>query len=428
MNGFFYDAIKGLNKEMKKTYLQGRLDCSTRVLTVIEFVGKIDTYDVASSRQHASQESKRQKLESTTQAILKRHTSDSNRADIISMLPDEIFYHILSVLPTKQAIATSVLSRRWSLLCTSVHYEYEYDHYDYKAMITRTRRSKPDSFLDFANHVSSTILARNLHPSMHPPIRKFRLKYQPYNNFQSNAEKINAWVEGLTQQHIQNLDMELSRAVSLSCHTLCCKTLVVLKLTRVSLHACSSVELPSLKSLHLADVDFQQPQHLMELLYGLPILEDLKARHIYTKLDVSSFKEEFKSLPKLVRAELKSLRGWLDVPLQAISNVESLTIIKYGTFEMIPEFPNLTHLVFTFVDSWDFLLEMLKNCPKLQDLELIFRGYPKGGPISYPHFVPQCLTSHFTKCYLKDCCATESLLVSAFCYATSDFEESSSDT
>nr|AFK36840.1 unknown [Lotus japonicus] len=46
---------------------------------------------------------------------------------------------------------------------------------------------------------------------------------------------------------------------------------------------------------------------------------------------------------------------------------------------------------------------MLKNCPKLQSLELdLLFSFDVEDVLPDSHFVvPECLTSHFTKCYLK---------------------------
>ncbi|KAL9414424.1 hypothetical protein AB3S75_042819 [Citrus x aurantiifolia] len=46
------------------------------------------------------------------------------KADRISALPDSVLCHILSYLPTKNVVATSILARRWKLVWTSVQKLY----------------------------------------------------------------------------------------------------------------------------------------------------------------------------------------------------------------------------------------------------------------------------------------------------------------
>ncbi|KAF5757153.1 putative F-box domain, leucine-rich repeat domain superfamily, F-box-like domain superfamily [Helianthus annuus] len=40
-------------------------------------------------------------------------SSDDNVDDRLSMFPEEITLHILSLMPTKYAVRTSILSKRW---------------------------------------------------------------------------------------------------------------------------------------------------------------------------------------------------------------------------------------------------------------------------------------------------------------------------
>ncbi|XP_057425817.1 FBD-associated F-box protein At5g38590-like [Lotus japonicus] len=207
---------------------------------------------------------------------------------------------------------------------------------------------------------------------------------------------------------MESLDLSLASEVSLSCRVFRCKTLVVLKLSCLSIFGRSSVQLPSLKTLHLVNVVLGQPKYLMKFLYGLPMLEDLKVHCLqYTEdFDDSFFKEEFKSLPKLISADLLSMKECPDFPLEAICNAESLTIRENGLDKVVCVFPNLIHVVITFVSGWNFVFEMLKNCPKLQVFELVLYGYPPGALI-YPDVVPPCLTSHLTKCSLEQYIGTE---------------------
>ncbi|KAJ1382089.1 Leucine-rich repeat domain superfamily [Sesbania bispinosa] len=236
-------------------------------------------------------------------------------ADRISTLPDEVLCHILSFLPTEEAIATSLLSRRWRSLWYSV----------------------------------------------------------PTLNFDDKS----------------------------------CRTLVVLKLKGLHVGDVSSFDLPLLKTLDLNSVCFLEPQHFMELLWGCPILEDLKVEDIYFK--GSRCKGQFKTLTKLVRAHISEIQDFI-IPLEAICNAEFLHIGQYSDeFPLfpndIPLFPNLTQLEVIYQSDvaclieWRLLIAMLKQCPKLQILVLDLRadtGYWTDWP--HPNFVPECLSSKLREC------------------------------
>ena len=49
-----------------------------------------------------------------------KESEDNNDADVISNLPEEVLLRILSLVPTKSAVKTSVLSKRWELLWARV--------------------------------------------------------------------------------------------------------------------------------------------------------------------------------------------------------------------------------------------------------------------------------------------------------------------
>lgn len=150
---------------------------------------------------------------------------------------------------------------------------------------------------------------------------------------------INAWVNTVIDCGIENLEIRkewerqpLCNFISLSCRILSCKTVVVLNLGRVSIAASSSVELPSLKSLRLNRAELKEPQYLMELLYGCPMLEDLHIYMLHYDHFGSVCKERFKILPKLVWADIwvvgmEIMDGNdVNVLLKTISNVKFLSI------------------------------------------------------------------------------------------------------
>ncbi|XP_057440208.1 probable FBD-associated F-box protein At1g32375 [Lotus japonicus] len=343
--------------------------------------------------------------------------------DRISRLSDELLCHILSFLPTQQAVATSVLSKRWLPLWISVPV-LDYDNV-----------SNREPSHSFERLIYATILARD----RAQPITTFRLKYKP--RVREHVKDVNVWVNTAIRRGIQNLEIklvlepetdsdtdfeadfdsetedEVLPEIRLSCSRIfSCKTLVVLKLKAVSLAASFSFELPSLKSLHLSHVKFDKGQYLIEILYGCPMLEDLKTRNLDYGTG-SICEKRFKILPKLARADMDF--SWLEtedgnnlkIILKAISNVEFLTIDLIGVEvvdDVVPEFPHLRHLTLSGAYRNSHLtLLMLKNCPKLQSFKLC-GSFGAKDVLTYPQFVPECLTSCLSKCYLERYQFTES--------------------
>jgi len=135
--------------------------------------------------------------------------------DRVSSLPDSIICHILSFLPTKYIVATSILPKRWKPLWLSVS---TLDFIDYPA------------FLDTAPLcclIYSVMLSRD----NNLPIWSFRflssLKYdQPYY--------INQLIITATQRQTETLELSMNFHIldnSLVSKIFTCRTLTVLKLT-----------------------------------------------------------------------------------------------------------------------------------------------------------------------------------------------------
>jgi len=145
----------------------------------------------------------------------------------MSDLPDELLRYILSFLPTKLAFSMAILSKRWTPLCYSL--------------------SK-------------------------------KISFKCKKNSKFNVTK---WLEAAIQLHIEEIDLTFPS------HTLkpvifVSKNLVVLRLERLYIGKDTScVHLPSLKTLNLTSVSFENQNDYINFLYACPILEDLHAEPIY---------------------------------------------------------------------------------------------------------------------------------------------------
>ncbi|XP_057444363.1 F-box/FBD/LRR-repeat protein At5g22700-like [Lotus japonicus] len=228
---------------------------------------------------------------------------EGNMDDRISSLPEELICHILSFLPTKQVVATSALSKNWKSLWRSVPTFY---------YIGNFRRIQEG----FVQTVNAFIHSRDLHQ----PIHKFCLTFMSSGDDHSTC--IREWVNAVMQRRVQHLELSISvgypmkPANNIFPTIFTCRTLVILKLHFIDVKLLSTVDLPSLKVLHLILLD---SGCLAPLLSGCPVLEDFQVMGPYNYFA----KTEFKTLPKLVRADIFT---WNTNFLLAVNNMEFLRI------------------------------------------------------------------------------------------------------
>jgi len=226
--------------------------------------------------------------------------------DRISNLPDSILCYVLSFLPTKEVVATSVLSKRWNLLWRSVtSLDFDLpggDEYGNEVAYSR-----------FLLSVYSFLFTRN----MEQPLHRLRLRSfsNNYNDYMfETCIKAAVRVSG----RLQHLDLSLFPVIAVPSVVFSCKTLVVLKLTYLALKNISFVDFPLLKILHLICVSFSKDSDLLQqFLSGSPNLEDLKVKNFS-----ANAAKKFNRFSKLVRAEVDAHL----VPLQNVKNVEVLVL------------------------------------------------------------------------------------------------------
>uniref|UniRef100_A0A803N599 F-box domain-containing protein n=1 Tax=Chenopodium quinoa TaxID=63459 RepID=A0A803N599_CHEQI len=173
---------------------------------------------------------------------------DANEGvDRISDLPNHILCHILSFLPTKYAVGTSVLSTRWRYLWTSVPV-FNFDgrlHGGFNSIFNMNVFL--ESEITFRNVVNRVMLLNSI-----PNIQKFRLVYDCHYN----AAPIFTWLQVGISHCILELNLDFCLSVLMELMMLpknffmrC--TLVVLKLSRMPLIVPSFVSFPKLKVLEI---------------------------------------------------------------------------------------------------------------------------------------------------------------------------------
>ncbi|EYU31632.1 hypothetical protein ABFS82_13G040000 [Erythranthe guttata] len=183
--------------------------------------------------------------------------------DRLSDLPDSVLTHILSFLPTKFSVRTSILGQRWRFLWAYV-----------PNLIFRN---------DSQKSINRVLLLRKMQK-----VNTFCLsddddRYR-YINRENGAQckKYQIWITFAVERNVQILHLCYSSwrdedvLLGLPGCLFTCKTLVHLKLESCGVIPVRvAVCFPRLKKLHLLYVQYEADDALPNLLSGCPVLEDL---------------------------------------------------------------------------------------------------------------------------------------------------------
>jgi hypothetical protein len=121
------------------------------------------------------------------------HKKQNDKDDIISKLPDSVIGHILSFLPTKYAVRTSVLSKRWIENWTLIP-KVKLDD----SLFYSTPRKESDAKQNFINFVYKT-----LHFTQNYSMQSFSLFIR--NNYDPTL--LNTWISCIFKKRVKKLSI-----------------------------------------------------------------------------------------------------------------------------------------------------------------------------------------------------------------------------
>ncbi|KAJ4706773.1 F-box protein [Melia azedarach] len=384
------------------------------------------------------------------------NSSNQEKEDRISGLPDPILCHILSFLPTKDAVATSILSSRWRLVWTSLTNLC----FDDRLCLQHEDAYDP---INGASTMFENFVNRVLVLSYPVNINKFSLHCCKLRYLAC----LHSWVSIAMMRNVREIELsikmdsfmptELPESIYTS------RTLEVLKLNSdfaISLPP-SGLCFPSLKILHVK-IDDGVDNLIETLLSNCPVLEDLSIMvHLYghfATFNISSRILKRLTLRFLHEGELNltehhvvitapnldylSIVDWAPVSymlyelhsltkvvvdfsmlyaigpynelsvcseqaapyvvqlLKGITNTKFLSL-SCGTISVLdrvavdsfPTFPNLTCLEVEILSGWELLSVLLSSAPNLESL-LLGTVFRFNCEWTEPQFVPDCLLYH----------------------------------
>ncbi|XP_058093077.1 F-box/LRR-repeat protein At3g26922-like isoform X2 [Magnolia sinica] len=263
-----------------------------------------------------------------------RADADDQAADQISNLPEAIRSHIVSMLPMEEAVVTTVLSRSWRHILTSLTtLDFEYSRFP------QVRR-REQLFIDF---IKRTIALHN-----RSNIEKFRMSFGFYFRY---TPLVNEWIGFAVGCNVRELDLDIPKLedAKLPSCLFTCESLVVLKLNMNDsvLKLPVTIEFCRLKTLHLKWISFSDECLTRGLFSSCPMLEDLNFRSCEMKefqiFDISS------------------------------PSLKSLTMFSCGlrTSKLKVSTPNLLSFKYIGYMAQDYALE---NLSSLTDVDINFFG------------------------------------------------------
>ncbi|XP_019162980.1 PREDICTED: putative F-box protein At1g49610 isoform X2 [Ipomoea nil] len=252
--------------------------------------------------------------------------------DHISGLPDELIVQILSLVPIEDAVRTSVLSRRWQYLWTSLH-----------NLVFLFSDEKWDGRLQQYVCFIDNTLRRNTCSK----ISKFWLQGN-YCHFL--GMRIYEWLRGAVEKEVEDLYLNLRMPMRLNIFCLpqflcTCPSLVILKLLNCRFEANCIVNWKSLKSIYMENVDFDD-ELMQRIILGCPLVETMEL-HEFCSLSCLCI-----SSTKLRKLKLRKAYNWPGGQLKPMEiyapYLEELEISGQGVYYRLTNVSSLRNTKLAF--------------------------------------------------------------------------------
>nr|XP_048324200.1 F-box/LRR-repeat protein 25-like [Ziziphus jujuba var. spinosa] len=211
------------------------------------------------------------KLKSENRIRISGKTEGIKAKEQISELPEDIMVRIVSLLPLKEAAATSILSKRWRNIWTfttnldfhdeqTLNYLFNLPREDYHTLINHARLK----YIDGVNRVITKLSSKTNNTLVGGLINRFRINFDLCRSF---SYSIDNWIEFAMKNRVQVLELLFYRCGGLgrmpdSWYTL-------------GKNHFDPKTLKSLRVLNLASVDISG-EVLEWLLSNCPLLERLQ--------------------------------------------------------------------------------------------------------------------------------------------------------
>ncbi|RZC90936.1 hypothetical protein C5167_028768 [Papaver somniferum] len=182
--------------------------------------------------------------------------------DRISNLPDSLLHHIHSFLRIKDIARTSVPSKRWNFIWTTVPI-LEFANSLYNSIPTYPETQK---FMDFVDGT--------LHRHDSSNIDKFSL----HCNHHLNENRLHSWISTVIRANVKEIDLFIrqKRRLFIPLSLFTCESLISLKLlTYPNVRLPKYISFPRLKRLALICFGFSDESWNEELFSRSPVLEEL---------------------------------------------------------------------------------------------------------------------------------------------------------